>query len=175
MLDGVANVVVDRAPGGRGLASTFSLAGLVPAGNSDIQGGAYTYLNTKTGTEFSATLGFTGNFTNPSTNYTNGLDSHLDLAASQFLNQQLFVGAVGYVYQQLTPNRGQRAILGSNASRTRGVGPQAGYNFNVNGTTIFTNLRAYWEFDSYRRLQGHSGFVTVNLPLSGFVAKPQSR
>lgn len=50
-------------------------------------GGAYTYLNTKTGAEFSATLGFTGNFTNPSTNYTNGLDSHLDLAASQFLNQ----------------------------------------------------------------------------------------
>ena len=28
-----------RAPGGRGLASTCSLAGLVPAGNSDIQGG----------------------------------------------------------------------------------------------------------------------------------------
>src|SRR5258708_6566901 len=28
-----------RAPGGRGLASIFSLAGLVSAGNSDIQGG----------------------------------------------------------------------------------------------------------------------------------------
>jgi hypothetical protein len=28
-----------RAPGGRGLVSTFSLAGLVSAGNSDIQGG----------------------------------------------------------------------------------------------------------------------------------------
>jgi hypothetical protein len=74
-------------------------------------GGAYSYLNAKTGTEFSATLGFTGNFINPSTNYTNGIDSHLDLAASQFLNQQFFVGAVGYVYQQLTPDRGQRAIL----------------------------------------------------------------
>jgi hypothetical protein len=95
-------------------------------------GGAYTYLNIKSGTEFSATLGFTGNFTNPSTNYTNGIDSHLDLAASQFLNQQLFVGAVGYVYQQLTPDRGQRAILGPNESRTRGIGSQIGYNFNIN-------------------------------------------
>ena len=133
-------------------------------------GGAYTYLNTKTGTEFSATLGFTGNFTNPSTNYTNGIDSHLDLAASQFLNQQLFVGAVGYVYQQLTPDRGQRAILGANESRTRGVGPQIGYNFNVNGTQVYTNLRAYWEFDSYRRLQGHAVYATVNIPLSGFFA-----
>jgi hypothetical protein len=129
-------------------------------------GGAYTYLNTKSGTEFSATVGFTGNLTNPSTNYTNGIDSHLDLAASQFLNQQFFVSAVAYVYQQLTPDRGQRSILGSNESRTRGVGPQVGYNFNVNGTTISTNLRAYWEFDSYRRLQGNSVYVTVNIPLS---------
>ena len=106
-------------------------------------GGAYTYLNVKTGTEFSATLGFTGNFTNPSTNYTNGINSHLDLAASQFLNQQLFVGVVGYVYQQLTPDRGQLAILGSNKSRTRGIGPQIGYNFKVGGRPISANLRAY--------------------------------
>jgi hypothetical protein len=94
--------------------------------------------------EFWATLGFTGNFENPSTNYTNGLDSHLDLAASQFLNQQLFVGAVGYVYQQLTPDYGQRAILGSNESRTRGIGPQIGYNFSVGGRRIYTNVRTYW-------------------------------
>ena len=137
-------------------------------------GGAYTYLNTKTGTEFSATLGLTGNFENPSTNYTNGIDSHLDLAAAQFLNQQLFVGPVAYVYQQLTPDRGQRAVLGPNESRTRGLGAQIGYNFNLNGTTIYTNLRAYWEFDSYRRLQGHSIYATVNIPLSGvFGGKPQ--
>jgi hypothetical protein len=134
-------------------------------------GGAYTYLNTKTGTEFSATLGLTGNFENPSTHYTNGIDSHIDLAASQFLNQQLFVGAVGYVYQQLTPDRGQRAILGADESHTRGVGPQIGYNFNVNGTQVYANLRAYWEFDSYRKLQGHAVYVTVNIPLSGLFAR----
>jgi hypothetical protein len=137
-------------------------------------GGAYTYLNPKTGTEFSATLGLTVNFENLQTNYTNGLDSHLDLAASQFLNQQLFVGAVGYVYQQLTPDRGQRAILGSNESRTRGIGPQIGYNFEVNGTTVYTNLRAYWEFDSYRRLQGHAFYATLNIPVSGFFANTRN-
>jgi hypothetical protein len=58
-------------------------------------GGAYTYLNTKTGTEFSATLGFTENFRNPSTDYKNGIDSHLDLGAAQFLTEHFFVGAVG--------------------------------------------------------------------------------
>ena len=98
-------------------------------------GGAYTYLNTKTGTEFSATLGFTGNFENPSTNYTNGIDSHLDLAASQFLNQQLFVGAVGYVYQQLTPDRGQRAILGRTSRARAGSGRRSATISQVNGTT----------------------------------------
>jgi len=129
-------------------------------------GGAYTYLNTKTGTEASATLGFTRNFRNPSTNYTNGIDSHLDLAAAQFLTEHLFVGAVGYYYQQLTADQGQRAILGPNESRTRGVGPQIGYNFAVGGVSIYANLRGYTEFESYRRLQGHAIYATVSLPLS---------
>ena len=176
----------------RGSVNNFMvyLAGDIPAGSYNPNrlanigighgaidgGGAYTYLNTQTGTEFSATLGFTGNFENTSTNYTNGLDSHLDLAASQFLNAQLFVGAVAYVYQQLTPDQGQRALLGSNESRTRGIGPQIGYNFTVAGQQVYTNLRAYWEFDSYRRLQGHSVFATINIPLSGlFVSKPHSQ
>ena len=64
-----------------------------------------------TGTEASATLGFTKNFENPSTNYTNGIDAHLDLGAAQFLNAGFFVGAVGYYYQQLTADSGQLAML----------------------------------------------------------------
>ena len=156
------------------------LAGDIPVGSYDPNplsnigighgaidgGGAYTYLNTKTGTEVSATLGFTGNFENPSTNYTNGIDSHLDFGAAQFLNEQFFVGVVGYYYQQLTPDHGQRAILGPNESRTRGVGPQIGYNFTVGGVSIYTNLRGYTEFNSFRMLQGHSIYATVNVPLS---------
>ncbi len=129
-------------------------------------GGAYTYLNTKTGTEVSATLGFTKNFWNPSTNYTNGIDSHLDLAASQFITEQFFVGVAGYYYQQLTADSGQLALLGPNESRTRGVGPQIGYNFSVGGVSIYTNLRGYTEFGSFRRLQGHSIYATVSVPLS---------
>jgi len=129
-------------------------------------GGAYTYLNTKTGTEFSATLGFTENFWNPSTNYRNGIDSHLDLGAAQFLSEHFFVGAVGYYYQQLTADTGQRPILGPFESRTRGAGPQIGYNFEVGGVSIYTNLRGYTEFESYRRLQGHAIYATVSIPLS---------
>jgi hypothetical protein len=129
-------------------------------------GGAYTYLNEKTGTEVSATLGFTKNFENPSTDYTNGTDAHLDLGAAQFLNEHFFVGVVGYYYQQLTADKGQLALLGPNESRTRGAGPQIGYNFEVGGVSIYTNVRGYTEFESYRRVQGHAIYFTVNLPLS---------
>jgi hypothetical protein len=156
------------------------LAGDIPVGSYDpdrlsnigighgaIDGGsAYTYLNTKTGTEASATLGFTGNFENPSTHYTNGIDPHLDLGASQFLSEHFFVGAVGYYYQQLTADHGQLAILGPNQSRARGVGPQIGYNFTLGGVSIFTNLRGYTEFGSYRRLQGHAIYATMALAVS---------
>jgi hypothetical protein len=136
-------------------------------GNGAIDaGGAYTYLNEKTGTEVSATLGFTKNFENASTDYTNGTDAHLDMGAAQFLNEQFFVGVVGYYYQQLTADQGQPAFLGPNESRTRGVGPQIGYNFEIGGVSIYTNVRGYTEFESYRRVQGHAIYFTVNVPLS---------
>jgi hypothetical protein len=129
-------------------------------------GGAYTYLNTKTGTEFSATLGFTRNFENQSTKYTNGTDSHLDLGVAQFLTEHFFVGAVGYYYQQLTADSGQSRILGPNESRTRGVGLQTGYNFKLGNVLVYTNLRGYTEFGSYRRPQGHAIYATVSIPLT---------
>jgi hypothetical protein len=114
----------------------------------------------------SATLGLTKNFRNPSTDYTNGLDLHLDLGASQFLTQQFFVGVAGYYYQQVTADEGQAAFLGSNKSRTMAIGPQLGYNFDVGGRQIYTNLRAYFEFDTSHRLEGEAIFATINIPLS---------
>ena len=67
-------------------------------------GGGSTYFNPQTGHEFSAVTGFTYNLINPSTNYQNGIDWHLDWGASQFLTKQIQVGAVGY--EQVTPDRG---------------------------------------------------------------------
>jgi len=129
-------------------------------------GGAYTYLNPETGREFSATAGLTYNIKNQSTNYTNGIDAHLEVGMAQFLSQQLFVGAVGFAYQQLTPDQGQPLVLGNFESRTIAVGPQIGYNFVSNGVPIYTNLKGYFEFDTENRVQGESVFLTVNLPIS---------
>ena len=70
-------------------------------------GGGYTYLDAKAGHEFSIVAGFTYNFENEDTNYQNGVDGHIDWAASQFLNEQLHIGLVGYIYYQLSGDSGK--------------------------------------------------------------------
>ncbi len=108
-------------------------------------GAGYTYLNPATGREFSAVLGFTYNFENPDTTYQNWVDAHLDLAASQFINEQLYVGVVGYAFNQLTNDSGAGARLGGFKSRVAGIGPQVGYNFEVTDKVAgFLNLKGYW-------------------------------
>jgi len=87
-------------------------------------GGGYSYLNKTSGLEASAVLGFTGNFENTDTNYTNGIDAHLDWAVSQFFNAQFHAGVVGYFYHQLTGDHGEGAKLGSFESRVIGMGPR---------------------------------------------------
>ena len=130
-------------------------------------GGAYTYSDTTSGIEASATLGFTRNFESPSAQQTSGIDLHLDLGASKSLTEKLYVGVVGYYYQQLTADQGQPAIYGSVESRVRGVGPQIGYNFDLgNGATLTTNLRGYVEFDAHDRTQGYAIFASASVPLS---------
>ena len=131
-------------------------------GHGAIDGGlAYTYFNPQSGFEASATTGFTFNFENPDTNYTNGVDWHLDWGMSQFLSKQFFIGAVGYFYNQITADSGQAAFLGSNESRVMGVGPQIGYIFPISEQTQgYLNLKGYYEFNSYRRLEGWNLWLT---------------
>jgi hypothetical protein len=124
-------------------------------------GGGYTYFDPKAGHEFSFVTGVTYNLTNPSTNYQNGIDWHLDWGASQFLSQQFFVGAVGYFYDQLTADSGSAPILGPIESRVIGVGPQFGFIFPAGPTQIFLGLKAYGEFDGHDRPSGYNAWVTL--------------
>jgi hypothetical protein len=130
-------------------------------GHAAFDGGAgYTYFDQKSGHEFSAVGGFTYNFVNPSTHYQNGVDFHLDWAASQFLSKQLLVGGVGYIYDQVTSDRGSAPILGPIQSRVVGAGPQIGYIFPINGMQRYLNFKAYFEFDHHDRADGWNTWVT---------------
>ena len=101
-------------------------------GHGAIDGGVgYTYFDPTKGHEFSAVAGLTYNLTNPSTNYQSGVDFHLDWAASQFLSKQFFVGAVGYLYNQIGCDSGSGDRVGCFQSRVAGIGPQVGLSFRL--------------------------------------------
>jgi hypothetical protein len=123
-------------------------------------GAGYTYLNPTTGTEFSGVGGFTYNFKNPDTQYQSGIDFHFDWGISQFLSKQVFVGFVGYAYQQVTDDFGQPAILGGFRSRVLGIGPQLGYIFKIGDNQAFLGLKGYGEFDAANRPSGWNTWLT---------------
>ena len=126
-------------------------------------GAGYTYLNPQTGHEFSVVTGFTYNLINPSTNYQNGVDWHLDWGASQFLSKQLLVGAVGYFYEQLGPDSGCIPQLCPFESGVIGVGPQVGYIFPLGSVQAYVNAKAYYEFAAHDRPSGWNGWLTLSL------------
>ncbi len=133
-------------------------------GHWAVDGGAgYTYFDPQTGHEFSAVAGLTGNFVNPSTDYRNGIDFHLDWGASQFLTEQLHVGAVGYFYNQITGDSGAGDRVGSFQSRVIAVGPQIGYIFQVGDHQTYINLKGYKEFDATHRPSGWNLWLTLSI------------
>jgi len=139
-------------------------------------GFGYTYFNPQTGNEFSATLGATYNFKNTYTQYQNGVDMHLDLGASHFINKQWMVGLVGYYFQQVTGDSGSGATLGDFKSRVAGVGPQIGYVFPINDMKGFISLKGYKEFAAENRPEGWNVWLTFQIspgePDKGSSSKP---
>jgi hypothetical protein len=126
-------------------------------------GGGYTYFNPATGHEFSGVGGFTYNFKNQDTQYRNGVDFHFDWGASQFLSKEVFVGLVGYAYQQVSDDAGAAPQLDGFRSRVLGVGPQIGYIFPVGDMKAFLGAKAYGEFDAANRPSGWNAWLTFSI------------
>jgi len=143
-----------------GTYSSSSLANL-GIGHGAVDGGAgYTYLDETKGHEFTAVGGFTYNLINTSTNYQNGVDFHLDWGASQYLSKQLFIGVVGYLYDQVSADSGSGDRVGAFESRVVGVGPQLGYLFPLGDMQGYLNLKGYGEFDAQHRPSGFNVWLT---------------
>jgi hypothetical protein len=126
-------------------------------------GGGYTYLNPATGDEFSGVAGFTYNFKNPDTQYQSGIDFHFDWGVSHFMSKQVFVGFVGYAYQQITDDFGQPAVLGGFRSRIFGIGPQLGYIFPIGDNQAFLGVKGYGELDAANRPSGWNTWLTFSI------------
>ena len=143
-----------------GLYSPVQLANIGYGHGAIDGGGGYTYFNEKTGNEFSAVLGLTYNFINPSTQYQNGVDVHFDWSASKFVTKQIELGAAGYFYNQASCDTGAGALLGCFETRVLGVGPQLGYVIPLGDLQGYVNVKAYRDFDWAHRAEGWSGWLT---------------
>jgi hypothetical protein len=146
-----------------GVYNSSSLANMGIGHGAIDAGGGYTYFNPMTGHEFSAVLGFTYNLVNPSTQYQNGVDLHLDWGASQFLSPQVQAGVVGYVYREIGCDSGSGDRVGCFQSQVVGIGPQIGFIFPVGGMQGYLNFKGYEEFDSSDRPKGWNAWVTFVL------------
>ena len=65
------------------------------------------------------------------TQYQNGIDFHFDWGASHWLSKQLFVGMVGYAYQQVTDDFGAAPFLNGFRSRVSALVPSSAISFRL--------------------------------------------
>jgi hypothetical protein len=124
-------------------------------------GAGYTYLDLKTGHEFSIVGGLTYSWMNPFLQYQNGIDLHVDWAASQFVSKNIHVGVAGYFFQQLTDDSGPGAKLGGFRGRAIGIGPQIGFIIPLSeGYQGYLNVRGYKDLDVENRPNTWTAWVT---------------
>ena len=134
-------------------------------------GAGYTYLDQKTGHEFSAVAGVTYSLPNPYLQYQNGIDFHLDWGTSQFVSKNIHVGLVGYYFQQLTDDSGPGAKLGGFRSRAVGLGPQIGFIIPISKEYQgYLNVKGYKDLETENRAKTWSTWVTF--AISSALAEP---
>jgi hypothetical protein len=127
--------------------------------------GALTWLEPTLGLDITNVVGVTFNRANPETDYKTGNEFHWEWAVTKKFESGFSVGAVGYVYRQLTADSGRGAALGAFKGSTSAIGAAIGYDFKVGQAPISTKIRFYHEMDSERRLKGNSVFLSFSMPL----------
>jgi hypothetical protein len=127
--------------------------------------GALTWLEPTLGLDVTNVVGVTLNTRNEATRYLTGTEFHWEWAVSKKFENGFSVGAVGYLYQQLSGDSGPGAVLGPFKGRTAAVGATVGYDFKVGEVPISTRIRFYHEVESQNRLRGNAAFLSVSMPL----------
>lgn len=127
--------------------------------------GALTWLEPALGLDVTNVVGITFNQSNDATRYRTGNEFHWEWAVTRKFENGLSFGGVGYVYQQLTGDRGPGAILGPFKGRTVAVGATVGYDFKIGQAPVSTRVRWYHEVETSNRLKGNAVFLSVSMPL----------
>jgi hypothetical protein len=91
------------------------------------------------------------------------VDWHVDWALSQSVSKEIYVGVVGYIYDQIGPDSGAGDHVGAFESRVMGIGPQVNFTLPAGPLQAALNLKAYWEFDAAHRPSGWNAWATLSL------------
>jgi hypothetical protein len=122
-----------------------------------------TWMNQATGTEISVVPGIMVNTENPATDYTTGVEFHMDWMVNQFFSETFAVGVHGYVYRQISGDSGSGAILGDFKGESNGIGPALMWVPVIGKTPVKVVAQAMFEFGAKRRFEGTYGQLQVAL------------
>ena len=118
------------------------------------------------GWDLSTKTGVTFNGENPFTDYRTGTEWHIEAAIDKALSPAWSVGVQGYHFDQLSGDSGSGDRVGPFKGRVTGVGGSIAYNFKVMGKIpISLRFHGATEFDAVNRLEGHSFWLDLSMPL----------
>ena len=119
-----------------------------------------TYLNEKTGQDYSINIGYNYNTENPDTDYQTGQELHIDYMINQFLSESWAVGIHGFYLKQVTGDSGDGAILGDFKAEAAGFGPAVLWNTKSFGREVTFIAKWLHEYHAERRFEGDHVFVS---------------
>lgn len=127
-------------------------------------GGSWTWLHPTRGHEISVTAGYIINTRNAATDYTTGDAIHVDWLIGQHFSEQFGVGFIGYWYQQVTDDSGNRPLsFATRGFRGSGVGLGAAVLWTPASLGGRASLIAKWihDVDSTNRFRGDLAMLSV--------------
>ena len=120
----------------------------------------YTFLDPKTGREFSVATGITFPFRNVATDYLTAPELHVETAAMQHLPSGVAIGVHGYAYSQLGDDSGSgadafRQAVGVTSLKARvfAVGPLVTYATKIGDHGVTAKLKYSHEFEARKHLE----------------------
>ncbi len=119
-----------------------------------------TYLNEKTGQDYSINIGYNYNTENSDTDYQTGQELHIDYMINQFLSESWAIGIHGFYLKQVTGDSGDGAILGDFKAEAAGVGPALLWNTKSFGREVTFIAKWLHEYHAERRFEGDHVFVS---------------
>jgi hypothetical protein len=121
---------------------------------------AVTYLNEKTGQDYSINIGYNYNTENPDTDYQTGEEVHIDYMINQFFSASFAIGIHGFYLKQVSGDSGDGAKLGGFKADAAGIGPALLWSPKRFDQAVTFIAKWLHEYDAERRMEGDHVFVS---------------